>query len=80
MVRFRWPQAKLCTLHKYRLQFHEMRSSPPLASPPLTIIPIFGSISSMAQGVSNLIISMLCYAIPAPNEDILIICFVEETG
>lgn len=57
-----------------------MRSNPPLASPALTIVPIFGNISSMALGASNLIVSMLCYAAPASNEDILIICFVEETG
>ena len=54
--------------------------SPLLASPRLTITPIFGIISSVAPGASHLIISKLCYAAPVPNEDILIICFVEETA
>lgn len=58
-----------------------MRPNHPWASPPLTIIPIIGNIlSPKVPGASNLVISTLCYAKPAPNEDTLIIRFVEETG
>ena len=72
------PQAKCCTSPKRQLQLHEiMRSDPLLASPPPTIIAIFGNTSAQAPGAPRLIISTLCHA---PNEDVFVICFVEETG